>query len=208
MGCKRFALAWLFALALVSAAPARADEIVGFGDSLMAGYGLQPGEGFTDRLQARLAERGHAVKVINGGVSGDTTTGGRERLDWTVPDSAMLVILELGANDMLRGISPAVTHDNLAAMIEALQTRGKTVILAGMRAAPSMGADFQAAFDPIYPELAERYGLALYPFFLEGVAADPALLLADGMHPNAAGIDRMVDGMLPQIEAALAKAKL
>lgn len=206
MGCKRFALAALFTLALVTAAPA--TEIVGFGDSLMAGYGLQPGEGFTDRLQARLAERGHAATVINGGVSGDTSTGGRERLDWTVPDSATLVILELGANDMLRGIKPEVTRDNLAAMIEALKARGKTVILAGMRAAPSMGADFQAAFDPIYPELAERYGLDLYPFFLEGVAADPSLLLADGMHPNAAGIDRMVEGMLPQIEAALARAKL
>jgi acyl-CoA thioesterase-1 len=138
-------------------------------------------------------------------VSGDTTSGGLSRLDWSIPDGTELVILELGANDMLRGIGPDITENNLDAMISRLKERNIAVLLAGMRAAPNLGPDYQAAFDAIYPRLAEKHGVPLYPFFLDGVAADRAYLLEDGMHPNAEGIDRMVERLLPTIEKLLAK---
>ena len=191
---------------LVTGANAGAEpyKIVGFGDSLMAGYGLDAGQGFPEKLEKALRERGHDVVIANAGVSGDTTSGGLSRLDWSVPDGTQLVILELGANDMLRGISPDITEKNLDAMISRLKERGIAVLLAGMRAAPNLGPDFQAAFDSIYPRLAERNGVALYPFFVDGVAGDPALLLPDGMHPNASGVDRMVQNMLPEVEKMLA----
>lgn len=191
---------------LVTGANAGAEpyKIVGLGDSLMAGYGLDAGQGFPEKLEKALRERGHDVVIANAGVSGDTTSGGLSRLDWSVPDGTQLVILELGANDMLRGISPDITEKNLDAMISRLKERGIAVLLAGMRAAPNLGPDFQAAFDSIYPRLAERNGVALYPFFVDGVAGDPALLLPDGMHPNASGVDRMVQNMLPEVEKMLA----
>jgi acyl-CoA thioesterase-1 len=210
MAFKRLALALLLTFAaatLAIPAPARAEpvRIVGLGDSLMAGYGLDAGLGFPERLQAALRERGHDVVIENAGVSGDTTSGGLARLDWSVSDGTRLVILELGANDMLRGIAPDITRRNLDAMLTALGRRGIAVVLAGMRAAPNLGADFAARFDPIYPELAESHGVMLYPFFLDGVAAERDLLLEDGMHPNAKGVEVMVTRVLPVIEAALAK---
>lgn len=198
-----FAL-FLAGLALTTAA-ARAEpvSIVGLGDSLMAGYGLAPGESVPEKLEAALDRDGRAVTVVNAGVSGDTSSGGRERLEWSVPADADLVIVELGANDMLRGIPPERTQANLKAIIETLKERGQKVLLAGMRAAPNLGADYARRFDAIYPRLAEEYGVPLVPFFLEGVAAQPALLQPDGMHPNAEGVERMVENLLPHVRAAL-----
>lgn len=184
----------------IAAEPVR---IVGLGDSLMAGYQLAPGESFPERLESALRAQGHDVVIANAGVSGDTTSGGLSRLDWSVPDDTDLVILELGANDMLRGIPPAVTRSNLEEMIARLQARGIGIVLAGMVAAPNLGAGYAAEFDPIYPDLARAYGLPLYPFFLDGVAGQSPLLLADGMHPNAAGVERMVENFLPTIEKVL-----
>lgn len=187
-------------------APAIAQplQVVVLGDSLAAGYGLAAGDGFTDKLQAALRARGHDVAVANAGVSGDTSSGGLSRLDWSVPDGTDLVILELGANDMLRGILPDITQKNLDAMLERVKARNIAVLLMGMRAAPNLGADYGKAFDGIYPRLAEKHGVPLYPFFLDGVAGDAALNLPDGMHPNAAGVDVIVERILPAVEKALA----
>jgi acyl-CoA thioesterase-1 len=190
-------LVWFSFLSPVMAEP---HQIVGFGDSLMAGYGLNPGESFPEKLEKALRARGHDVVIANAGVSGDTTSSGLSRLDWSVPDGTDLVILELGANDMLRGVSPEITEKNLDEMISRLKVRNIAVLLAGMRAAPNLGPDYADAFDGIYSRLAEKHGLPLYPFFLDGVAADRSFLLEDGMHPNAAGIDRMVERFLPAVE--------
>ena len=203
----RFAAALILFLTLcaaISSARAATFTIVGFGDSLMAGYSLGPGQGFTDRLQAALKAKGLDVTVANAGVSGDTSSGGLARLDWSVPDGTRLVILELGANDMLRGVSPAIPEKNLDEMLAKLKARRIAVLLAGMRAAPNLGADYQNAFDAIYPKLAKKYGVPLYPFFLDGVAGMPALQLEDGLHPNARGVDRMVEGILPTVEKSIA----
>jgi acyl-CoA thioesterase-1 len=188
----------------ISSARAATFTIVGFGDSLMAGYGLGPGQGFTDRLQAALKAKGLDVTVANAGVSGDTSSGGLARLDWSVPDGTRLVILELGANDMLRGVSPDIAEKNLDAMLGKLKQRNIPVLLAGMRAAPNLGAEYQKAFDAIYPRLAEKYGVPLYPFFLDGVAGHPDLQLEDGLHPNPKGVDVMVERILPAVEKAIA----
>jgi acyl-CoA thioesterase-1 len=198
--CAAAAICLAAATGWAAAEPVR---IVGFGDSLMAGYQLAPGESFPEKLEAALRERGHDVLIANAGVSGDTTSGGLSRLDWSVPDGTNLVILELGANDMLRGIRPDVTEKNLAAMIERLQARGIGVVFAGMVAAPNLGEGYAGEFNPIFPRLAEAYDLPFYPFFLDGVAAESRLLLADGMHPNAEGVDRMVERFLPLIEEVL-----
>ncbi|MBX3572083.1 MAG: arylesterase [Mesorhizobium sp.] len=187
-------------VALTGQAAADTFRIVGFGDSLMAGYNLGPNEGFPQKLEAALKARGHDVAVANAGVSGDTTSGGLSRLDWSVPDGTDLVILELGANDMLRGLAPEITEQNLDAMMASLKKRGIGVVLAGMLAAPNLGPDYAAAFNGIYPKLAEKYDTPLIPFFLDGVAANPSLQLEDGLHPSAAGVDRMVEGALPVIE--------
>jgi acyl-CoA thioesterase-1 len=194
----------LLALAAM-AQPAGAGplQIVGFGDSLMAGYRLAPGEGFTDQLEKALRDRGFDVRVANAGVSGDTTSGGLARLDWSVQDGTGLVILELGANDMLRGIDPAEVEKNLDAMLARLKARNIPVLLAGMVAAPNLGHAYGEAFGAIYPRLAQKYGVPLYPFFLDGVAGDPALELDDAMHPNAAGVRRMVESILPAVEKAV-----
>ena len=196
----------VIAMSLASSWPvlAKPIAIVGFGDSLMAGYNLAPGEGFTDQLQAALRAKGHDVTVANAGVSGDTTSSGLARLDWSVPDGTDLVILELGANDMLRGIDPAEVSKNLDAMLARLKARRIPVLLAGMAAAPNLGHAYGEAFGTIYPKLAGKYGATLYPFFLDGVAGNASLELDDGMHPNAAGVKRMVDGILPTVEKALA----
>ncbi len=203
---ERYSQTWMTVLLMAaflmgSALPARADpvRIVGFGDSLMAGYQLGPGDGFTDRLQAVLTENGFDVAVANAGVSGDTSTGGLARLDWSVPDGTDLVILELGANDALRGISPEITRQNLDAMILSLKKRGIAILLAGILAPPNMGPDYEAAFNPIYRDLADKHELTLYPFFLDGVTTQKDKLLADGMHPNVDGVTVMVAGILPQI---------
>jgi acyl-CoA thioesterase-1 len=194
-------------MAALAVAPAAADpvSIVGMGDSLMAGYELGPGEPFAAKLQDALKKNGYDATVTNAGVSGDTTSDGQARLDWSVPDGTDLVILELGSNDMLRGIDPALTKKNLEAMIERLRARDIKVVLFGMKAAPNLGPDYQKAFDAIYPDLAAEYSLPLYPFFLDGVAGHPDLQLKDGMHPNAKGVDRIVSGALPIVEKALGK---
>lgn len=196
-------------LVLAAALPVRAEtfRIVGLGDSLMAGYQLGPGEGFPERLEAALRQRGHDVSVVNAGVSGDTSSGGLSRLDWSVPDETDLVIVELGANDMLRGIAPESTEQNLDAIISGLKERGIGVVLAGMLAAPNLGEAYRQAFDGIYPRLAERHDVPLIPFFLDGVAANRGLLLEDGMHPNAEGVEIMVERILPVLEPLVAGEK-
>lgn len=199
----------LFAAVLIAAAGAAATaaasatetyRIVAFGDSLMAGYRLGPGESFPERLESALKAGGHDVVIANAGVSGDTSSGGLSRLEWSVPDDTDLVVLGLGANDMLRGVSPEITAKNLEEMIVRLKERQIEILLVGMLAAPNLGPDFTDAFNGIYPRLAEEHALTLYPFLLEGVAAQSSLLLDDGMHPNAEGIDRMVEGVLPLVE--------
>jgi acyl-CoA thioesterase-1 len=195
--------ALLVAAASISPALAESFRIVGFGDSLMAGYQLDAGQSFPDVLERELRARGHDVVITNAGVSGDTTSGGLARLDWSVPDETDLVILELGANDMLRGIDPATTEANLDAMITRLAERDIDIVLAGMLAAPNLGADFAEAYNAVFPRLAERHELVLYPFFLDGVAADAGMLLEDGMHPSAEGVERMVERFLPTLEPLL-----
>ena len=192
-------------LAVVATSPVRAEQvqIVGFGDSLMAGFDLAPGEGFTDRLQSALRAKGHDVVVANAGVSGDTSSGGLARLDWSVPDGTKLVILEIGANDMLRGIDPLMIEDNLDKMLARLKERKIPVLLAGMLAAPNLGHAYGEAFGTLYPRLAEKYRVPFYPFFLDGVAGNPALQLEDKMHPNAKGIDAIVERILPAVEKAI-----
>ncbi|MGH6806556.1 MAG: arylesterase [Ensifer adhaerens] len=207
---QRFFLGLAMTIALSATARAETISLVGFGDSLMAGYQLPPEDAFPARLEKALKEKGLDVAVANAGVSGDTSSGGLARIDWSIPDGTKGVILELGANDALRGIPPEETRKNIEAMIARLKERGIAVLLAGMMAPPNMGADYAARFNPIYPELAEKYGLELYPFFLDGVVTDAALKLEDGMHPNGNGVGTMVEKALPVVErfiATLAKAE-
>ncbi len=187
--------------------PARAAplRIVALGDSLTAGYGLGPGEGFTDQLQAALKARGQDVEIVNAGVSGDTAAGGLARLDWSLGEGADAVIVELGANDMLRGFDPAETRASLDTILKQLSARKLPTLLAGMRAAPNLGPDYAARFEPIYSQLAEQYGAVLYPFFLDGAAGQPALLQADGLHPNRAGVAVIVERILPAVERLIAE---
>lgn len=182
-------------------------EIVALGDSLTAGYGLAPNDGFVTQLQAALTGRGHNVRIINAGVSGDTTSGGRARLDWSVPVTAHAVILELGANDALRGVRPALTRNNLEFIIQTLQARGQHVVLAGMYAPPNLGRGYGDQFNTIYPDLAEKYGLILFPFFLQDVAGRRDLNLADRIHPNKDGIEIIVGNILPSVEQLITKIK-
>ncbi|MBW8790057.1 MAG: arylesterase, partial [Rhizobium leguminosarum] len=162
-------------------------------------YQLPPGDGFPEKLQAALKAKGLDVTIANAGVSGDTTTGGLARIDWSVPDGTDGVILELGANDALRGIPPEESEKNLDQMIARLRERGIAVLLAGIIAPPNMGADYAARFNPIYQKLSEKHGLPLYAFFLDGVALEAGLKLDDGMHPNARGVDVMVEKMEPAV---------
>lgn len=186
-------------LIFATAADARTINLVGFGDSLMAGYQLPPGDGFPEKLQAALKAKGLDVTIANAGVSGDTTTAGLARIDWSVPDGTDGVILELGANDALRGIPPEESEKNLDQMITRLKERGIGVLLAGIIAPPNMGADYAAQFNPIYQKLSEKHKLPLYAFFLDGVALEADLKLEDGMHPNARGVDVMVEKMEPAV---------
>lgn len=178
-------------------------KMVVLGDSLSAGFGLSGADAFPAKLQKALKARGIDVDVTNAGVSGDTASGGRDRLDWSVPQGTQAVIVELGANDALRGIDPAITRAALADIVKRLKARGIAVMLCGMLAPPNDGADFAARFNSIYPDLSKAYNVPLYPFFLEGVAADPKLNQADGMHPTAEGVDIIVKNILPSVEAFL-----
>lgn len=182
-------------------------KIVAFGDSLTAGYGLSATQAFPSKLEATLKTKGHNVTVVNAGVSGDTASGGLARLDWSVPEDADAVILELGANDALRGVDPAVTKASLDKILTRLDERHIPVLLAGMRAPRNMGEDYVHAFDAIYPALASTHRVVFYPFFLEGVATDAALNQGDGMHPNAAGVDAIVGHMLPKVEELITRAR-
>ena len=188
-------------------AAARPIRLVAFGDSLTAGYLLPRADGFAAKLEVALRKQGHDVTVIDGGVSGDTTTGGLARLDWTLGEGTDAAILELGANDMLRGIDPAIPQTNLGKMLAALKAKHIKVLLAGMRTMPSMGPDYKKVFDPIYPALAKQYGVMLYPFFLQGIMGDPAQHLPDGLHPNARGVDTIVAGILPSVDKLLAQVE-
>ena len=179
-------------------------KLVAFGDSLSAGYNLPGSAAFPAVLEQSLRRKGVAVEIVNAGVSGDTTQGGLERLDWSVPDGTDGVILELGANDALRGVDPALTRKNLEAIIARLTERKIPVLLAGMYAPRNLGEDFAKRFDAIYPELAKQHGLVLYPFFLEGIAGDRALNQADGLHPTAEGVAVIVRTILPTVERFIA----
>jgi acyl-CoA thioesterase-1 len=178
-------------------------KMVVLGDSLSAGLGLSASSAFPARLQKSLETKGIAVDMINAGVSGDTTSGGRDRLDWSVPEGTEAVILELGANDALRGIDPRVTRAALTDILTRLKARKIAVLLCGMVAPPNYGSDYSARFNAIYPELAKSFGVPLYPFFLEGVATDARLNQADGLHPTAEGVDVIVKNILPTVEAFL-----
>ena len=181
----------------------RPIKIVVLGDSLSAGLGLSASSAFPARLQKSLEAKGIAVDMINAGVSGDTTSGGRDRLDWSVPEGTEAVILELGANDALRGIDPRVTRAALTDILTRLKARRIAVLLCGMVAPPNYGSDYSARFNAIYPELAKSFGVPLYPFFLEGVATAARLNQADGLHPTAEGVDMIVKNILPTVEAFL-----
>ena len=199
----------MFAAALASAshAAARTLRLVALGDSLTAGYGLPPGKAFPDRLEAALSAKGFDVKVVNAGVSGDTAADGLARYDWAVPKDADALIVELGANDMLRGLKPEATKATLAAILAKARAAHLPTLLAGMRAAPNLGPEYDHAFDAIYPDLAKAYHVALYPFFLDGVAGDPKLNQPDGLHPNAEGVEVIVQRILPAVEGLLKQAR-
>ena len=182
-------------------------KIVALGDSLTAGFGLPREDAFPAKLEAALKTMGLAVEIANAGVSGDTASGGLARLDWSVPGGTDAVILELGANDALRGLDPKVTRAALEGILRRLKERGIAVLLAGMRAPPNLGADYVGVFDAIFPELATEHDALLYPFFLDGVAADRALNQPDGLHPTARGIDAIVQRILPKAEELVARVK-
>ena len=190
-----------------SAADGPIRTIMAFGNSLTSGYGLPPADAFPVKLEAALRARGHAVRVINAGVAGDTTAGGRARLAWMLADKPDAVILELGANDGLRGLDPAETLANLRAIMEQLIAADLPVLLAGMRAPPNLGRDFGAEFDTIFATVALEYDALFYPFFLEGVAARPTLNQNDGIHPNSAGVAIVVERIIPSVEALLSRVQ-
>ena len=193
---------------MLTAAPAeRPVRIVVLGDSLSAGFGLAAPDALPAKLERALKQKGIAVAIENAGVSGDTPAGGLARLDWSVGEGTDAVILELGANDALRGSDPKATRVALEAIIQRLKERRIAVLLAGMLAPRNFGPDYVRAFDAIYPELAAAHDLILYPFILEGVAGDRALNQPDGLHPTAAGVDVMVKGMLPKVEELVARVR-
>jgi acyl-CoA thioesterase I len=191
------------AFAQSPATAAKPVKMVVLGDSLSAGLGLSASAAFPAQLQKALEIKGISVDMINAGVSGDTSSGGRDRLDWSVPEGTEAVIVELGANDALRGIDPIVTRAALTDILTRLKARRVAVLLCGMVAPPNYGSDYSARFNAIYPDLAKSFGVPLYPFFLEGVAADASLNQADGLHPTAEGVDVIVKNILPTVEAFL-----
>lgn len=200
-------MAGLVLLTFASPALARTVRIVAFGDSLTAGYGVARSQAFPAQLEAALKAKGLDVAVVNAGVSGETAPQGLARLDWSVPQGTDAVIVELGANDMLRGLDPATTRAAVTEIVQRLKARGMAVLLTGMRAAPNMGRPFQEKFDAIFPDIATAEGVLLYPFFLDGVAADGSLNQADGLHPNPQGVKRIVEGILPKAEELVARVK-
>ena len=202
-----FAVGALFmSQAAVAAAPARPLVVLAYGDSLTAGYQLPPGQGFAPQLEKALRAKGRDVTVVGAGVSGDTSTQGRARVNWVLagmkqkPD---LVVVELGANDMLRGQSPRTARDNIDAMVKAFKARGARVLIAGMRANPTLGARYITQFEGLFPAVAKANGAALYPFFLDGVTAQRGMLLGDGLHPNQRGVAVIVRRILPSVEREL-----
>jgi acyl-CoA thioesterase-1 len=211
-GWHQIAAAALCSVMIGAATPlqtARAQtpiHIVALGDSLTAGFGLPIKYGFVSRLQTALADKGVPVEIANAGVSGDTASDGLARLDWSVPQGTDAVILELGANDMLRGTNPQVTRAALDTIVQRLSGRHIAILLCGMRAAPNLGADYVQSFERIYPDLAAKYGALLYPFFLDGVADDHSLNQGDGLHPNRAGVDIIVQRILPKVQELIARA--
>jgi acyl-CoA thioesterase-1 len=181
----------------------RSVKMVVLGDSLSAGLGLPASDAFPQRLQKVLQNKGIEADVTNAGVSGDTSSGGRDRLDWSVPDGTDAVILELGANDALRGLDPKVTRAALSDILTRLKARKIAVLLCGMLAPPDYGSDYASRFDAIYPDLSKSFGVPLYPFFLDGVAGNARLNQADGIHPTAEGVDLIVKNILPDVEALI-----
>jgi acyl-CoA thioesterase I len=192
---------------VVAAAADRPVKIVALGDSLTAGYNLPASAAFPVKLEKALKAKGNAVEIANAGVSGDTASGGLARLDWSVPEGTDAVIVELGANDMLRGVDPAVTRRALEEIVRRLTERRIPVLLAGMRAIPNLGIEYAQGFETIYSDLAAKYDVLLYPFFLEGIASDAKLNQRDGVHPTAAGIDKVVAGILPKVEELVVRAR-
>jgi acyl-CoA thioesterase-1 len=198
-------------VALLGPAPASAQDrplkIVAFGDSLTAGTGLPATDAFPAKLQRALKSKGIDANIVNAGVAGDTATGGLERLEWSVPQDTDAVILELGANDMLRGIDPKITRSAIDTIVRKLRERHIAVLVTGMFAAPNMGDDYGTAFKRIFADAANAYGAMYYPFFLDGVAGDPKLNQRDGLHPTAEGVDRIVSNILPSVEQLITRAK-
>lgn len=199
-------------LAIVGVGPGvqaadRPVKIVVLGDSLTAGFGLPLQDAFPAKLEQALKAKGAAVAIVNAGVSGDTASSGLSRVDWSVPQDTDAVIVELGANDALRGIDPKLTRDALDGIVRQLRARKIEVLLCGMRAPRNLGEDYARAFDLIYPDIARAHSVALYPFFLEGVAVDPKFTLSDGMHPNAEGVAKIVEAILPAVESLIARVR-
>jgi acyl-CoA thioesterase I len=204
-----FAAAAVMLIGATTGRPATAGTttIVALGDSLTAGFGLPASAAFPSQLQKALAAKGIAVNVINAGVSGDTASGGLARLEWSVPDGTGAVIVELGANDALRGIPPDVTRKALDGILAQLKARGIPVLLCGMLAPPNLGVDYARAFNAVFPDLADHYGVEFYPFFLDGVAAERTLNQADGLHPTAAGVGVIVERILPKVMALIERTQ-
>jgi acyl-CoA thioesterase-1 len=201
-------MASLLALNMAAAqAQDRPLKIVALGDSLTAGFGLPAGDAFPVKLATALKAKGISVEIVNAGVSGDTASGGAERLDWAVPEDTQAVILELGANDSLRGIDPKITRKAMDAMVKKLTDRHIPILICGMLAPPNLGSDYGAKFNSIFPDLAKQYGTLLYPFFLTGVVGDETLNQRDGLHPTAKGVDVIVAKILPAVEELIARAK-
>lgn len=190
-------------------APARAESLrlVAFGDSLTAGLGLDQSDAYPAQLEKTLKAKGYDVAIANAGVSGDTASAAAQRIDWSVPDGTDGVIIALGGNDILRGIDPAITRKAMTDIIMRLKQRGIPVLLAGMQASANLGADFAKSFDAIFPELAGQHGLVFMPFFLEGVATDPALNQPDGIHPNREGVAVIVDNIFPYAVELIERAE-
>ena len=199
------ALAAMVATLPAAHAQSKSIRLVALGDSLSAGYNLPQEAAFPVALERALKAKGYKVEVANAGVSGDTSSGGLDRLDWSVPDGTDGVILELGANDMLRGLDPTGTRKNIEAIVERLKSRNIPVMLAGMYASRNLGPDYVQKFDSIYPDIAKKHDLVLYPFFLDGVAGERSLNLPDGLHPTAKGVEIIVGRILPSVETFLAR---
>lgn len=202
-GFLAFCLGLLLA---ISPLQAQSLRILALGDSLTAGLGVDPADAFPAKLEAALKARGHDIVITNAGVSGDTSTAGAERLDWALGDPVDAVILELGANDALRGIDPDQTEKALDRILGELKARKLPVLFAGMLAPRNLGPDYGKKFDALFPRLAQKHGVLFYPFFLDGVAADPALNQPDGLHPNSKGVDMIVSRILPITEDLLKQA--